>query len=170
MSVCESAWCPFTHNIERQQNIETMFSAMPHMPCLTHFYRGLSSLFHCSLPWKRCLRLMRGIGLYKHRGQFVVTLVANITRWTDWRHIGNQWQPKRGYYDDIMLLATSWNKNGLEHLVTTGKINGIMWKRRQREKQLDSIKTWMKKGTPTEGLGLHYVRDIDTWRTSRLET
>jgi hypothetical protein len=38
-----------------------------------------------------------------------------------------------------------WRRNGLEHAITMGKINGKRDRGRQREKMLDRLTVWHKK-------------------------
>ena len=53
-------------------------------------------------------------------------------------------------------------KGGLEHIITTGKINGTRDRGRQREKLLDGLARWNGKNSATELI--QYSKDRVLWR------
>ena len=52
-------------------------------------------------------------------------------------------------------------KEGLEHFLTTGKLDRKRSKRRPREKMLDSLKSWLDAGRVTDMMLA--ARDRDVW-------
>ena len=53
-------------------------------------------------------------------------------------------------------------REGLEHFLTTGKLNRKRSKGRQREKMLDSLKSWLGTGRVTDMMSA--ARDRNVWK------
>ncbi|GFO40052.1 hypothetical protein PoB_006655700 [Plakobranchus ocellatus] len=60
------------------------------------------------------------------------------------------------------VLGHVMRREKLEHLVTTGKLEGKRSRGRQREKITDGLATWLGPGRGTETLAA--VKDWDLWR------
>ncbi|GFN86363.1 eukaryotic translation initiation factor 3 subunit f [Plakobranchus ocellatus] len=60
------------------------------------------------------------------------------------------------------FLGHVMRRGKLEHLVTTGKLGGKRSRRRQREKIMDGLATWIGAGKVLDTLAA--VKDRDLWR------
>ena len=61
------------------------------------------------------------------------------------------------------FLGHVMRRQKMEHLVTTGKIEGKRSRGRQREKCIDSLATWLQSDTPRDMM--ESVWDRDGWRS-----
>ncbi|GFO37396.1 hypothetical protein PoB_006390100 [Plakobranchus ocellatus] len=68
----------------------------------------------------------------------------------------------RSYYLSFTFLGHVMRRGKLEHLVTTGKFEGKRSRKRQREKIMDGLATWLGPGKVSDTLAA--FKDRDLWR------